>query len=215
MFYIEYSSQLAKYMGTSDTVGVIQTPGTIVIKNVPPLPDVSDLYLDLQVGSSAGTYNVREIGCYSDVLRVQLESRLGGYVHAKFNRVLYVDNNPDNGEVPAPKLHFKAYQWYKNGTLMDGQTGQYYQENGKDLEGVYFVVLTDDDGNSYRSCEITMPNEQYQSSAAMPALYPVPVDAGATDDDSLTIDAPHVVGIYHVRITHADGTTQTEKLIVK
>jgi hypothetical protein len=74
----------------------------------------------------------------------------------------------------------------------------------------------------------------------MPALYPVPVDAGApltvtcyggsveicsgtgervltasTDDDSLTVSAPSVTGIYHVRITHADGTTQTEKLIVK
>lgn len=240
VFYIEYSSQLAKYMGKSDTVGVIHQPGTIVIKNVPPLPDVSGLYIDLQVGSSAGTYNVREIGCYSDVQRVQLESRLGGYVHAKFNRVLYVDNNPDNGEVPAPKLHFKAYQWYKNGTLMDGQTGQYYQENGKDLQGVYYVLLTDDKGNSYRSCEIIMPNEEYRSSAHMPALYPVPVDAGApltvtcyggtieicsgtgervltagTDKESMVIDAPRVTGIYHVRITRADGTTQTEKLIVK
>ena len=240
VFYIEYSKQLAKYMGTADTVGVIHTPGTIVIKNVPPLPDVSDLYLDLQVGSSSGTYNVREIGCYSDVLRVQLESRLGGYLHAKFNSVLYIDNNPNNGEVPAPKLHFKAYQWYKNGTLMDGATGQYYHENGGSLQGVFYVLLTDDSGNTYRSCEITMPNEQYSSSAAMPALYPVPVDAGApltvtcyggsveicsgtgervltasTDDDSLTVSAPSVTGIYHVRITHADGTTQTEKLIVK
>lgn len=240
LFYIEYSSLLAKYMGANDTTGVIQTPGMIVFNNVPPLPDASGLYIDLQVASSEGTYSIGEIGCYSDAERIQIESRLGGYVHAKFNRLLYVDNNPDNGEVPAPKLHFTAYQWYKDGDPVDGATSQYYQENGQDLKGVYNVLLTDDKGNTYRSCDFTMPNEQSSSPASTPALYPVPVDAGApltvtcyggtieicsgtgervltagTDKESMVIDAPRMTGIYHVRITHADGTTQTEKLIVK
>lgn len=239
MFVIRYSDDLAKQMGSKDTVGAIINEGVIVIRNVPPLPE-GNYYVDVQVGISSGSYKLDDIECYSSVTRVTIKPTLGGYVHSKFSRVLYVDNNPDNGEVPAPKLHFKAYQWYKNGVTVEGQTGQYYEEKGNELRGVYHVMLTDDNGNKYRSCDIIMPEDEYVSQAAPTAVHPVPVNAGdpvsiacmggkaeicssagevvlTTDcpDERVTVNAPHTPGIYYVRITHGDGTTLTEKLIVK
>lgn len=233
MFYIRYSDDFANCMGRKDTMGAIDpsTPGKIII-DVPPIPE-GNHYLDVQVG-------VNGVDCYSPVWRMKIVASLGGYVHSKFGRVLFVDNNPNNGELPAPKLHFKAYQWYKNGVKVEGQTGQYYQENGNELKGRYCVQLTDDNGIVYRSCDIDMPNEDVSSSSAPPLVYPVPVGAGEPivvsccggraeicsctgevlisadcPDENVTVSAPRIAGIYYVRITHTDGSMLTEKLIVK
>lgn len=239
MFYILYSSELAKCMGRKDTMGYIVNPGTIVVRNVPPLPD-AEMYMDVQVGVSGGAYSLAEVECYSPVTRVMLEHSLGGYVHHKFSRVLFVDNNPKNGEVPEPKLHFKEYQWYKNNQPIEGQVGQYYQENGNELKGIYYVIMKDDVGNLYRSCDYAMPQELSSVSALVPVLYPVPANAGEPvvvscfggsvdlctctgevvlhvdcPEDSVTIQAPLLAGLYYVCIRHTDGTTRTEKLIVK
>lgn len=239
MFYIKYSDDFAKCMGRTDTIGKVSGPGTIIIDNVPPIPD-GNHYLDVRVGITGGAYSLLDVECYSPVTRVNLAFSLYGYVHAKFSRVLFVDNNPNNGEVPAPKLHFTAYQWYKNGVALEGATGQYYQENGNELKGVYYVRLTDDLGKTYRSCDIKMPDETVTSSAAPPTIYPVPVSAGAPvtvtgysgkveictctgetvisadcPTEDVTLEAPRITGIYYVRIIHEDGSMQTEKLIVK
>ncbi len=239
MFYISYSSDFAKCMGRPDTTGYISAPGTIIIRNVPPIPE-GDHYLYVHAGVSGSTVNLADVACFSEAQKVNIIASLGGYVRQKFGRVLFVDNNPDNGEVPAPKLHFKAYQWYKNGIELEGQTGQYYHENGELLKGVYYARLTGDDGKTYRSCDIEMLGESANSSAAPGIVYPVPVGAGNpltvtcyggsveicsfTGDvlesaecpgENVTILAPRVAGIYYVRITHNDGSIQTEKLIVK
>ena len=239
MFYISYSPDFAKCMGRKDTTGYISAPGTIIIRNVPPIPE-GDHYLYVHAGVSGSTVNLADVACFSEAQKVNIIASLGGYVRPKFGRVLFVDNNPDNGEVPAPKLHFKAYQWYKNGIELEGQTGQYYHENGELLKGVYYARLTGDDGKTYRSCDIEMLGESANSSAAPGIVYPVPVGAGNpltvtcyggsveicsfTGDvlesaecpgENVTILAPRVAGIYYVRITHNDGSIQTEKLIVK
>lgn len=241
MFTVTYSDVMAAIMGRSDTSGHIITPGKITLRNVPPLPDKEGKWLDIRFFASGNASDVSDVECKTDMIHVNIESRLGGYLHSKFSRMLFVDNNPNNGEVPAPKLHFKDYRWYKNGnhlTEYDGQ--QYYHENGQEINGVFYVILTDDNGNTYKSCEIFMPEESYGIVSAMPALYPVPVGAGepltingrtgtaeicsATYEVMLHVEcteqetvvaAPRIPGIYFVRFTDSDGITAVEKLIVK
>lgn len=170
-------------------------------------------------------------------------SCIDGFVHQKFGIMLYVDNNSDNhAPVEGAKLHFKSYQWFKDCIAVDGQTGQYYYEDGQPLDGVYHVVMTADDGKQYLSCPMEIHNTPAAAPAAAPKalVYPVPVDAGELvqincqggdvkiysstgevvnnlicPEQNVTVRAPRVTGIYSVHITHPDGTVQTEKLIVK
>lgn len=166
---------------------------------------------------------------------------IDGYVFQKFGVMLYVDNNPDNHEpVDGHKLHFKSYQWYKDCLAVEGQTDQYYSEDGNELDGIYTVAMTADDGTVYLSCPIELHPAGAPARAASSVIYPVPVDAGAPvritceggkadiysytgemmghvacPETDVTIKAPDVAGIYYVRITQADGSILTEKLIVK
>ena len=168
---------------------------------------------------------------------------IDGYVHNKFGVMLYVDNNPDNHEaVDGTKLHFKSYQWYKNCLPVEGQTEQYYSEDGQQLDGIYTVIMTADDGREYLSCPIELhpASAPAATSAASAVVYPVPVEAcrpvvitcpgGKADiysytgdvvnhvacpGQNVTISAPCSPGIYYVSITGDDGAVRTEKLIVK
>jgi len=84
---------------------------------------------------------------------VRLNINLAGYIHQKWNDVLYIDNNDKNGYPDAySDLLFSAYQWYKDGEKIDGATGQVYNEQGG-LNGVYYAILTDTAGNQYRTCD--------------------------------------------------------------
>ena len=166
---------------------------------------------------------------------------LGGYVYSKYDRVVFVDNNPNNGALPGvtDKLEFVAYQWYKNGVKQDGQTGQYYHEDGRELNGVYYVMLTDTKGVRYRSCDVILPKETASSAPQRSSVYPVPAAAGQPVtveaegtvlvrsfageiiqraeqvNGSTVINAPYIAGIYYVQITAPDGSVEMHKLIVK
>ena len=237
VFYIRYSADLAKYMGRPDTMGVITTPGAIVFNNMPNIGE-GDCYLNVQIGyadqSESGT-------CFSRSHRMNLYVSLGGYVYSKYDRVVFVDNNPNNGALPGvtDKLEFVAYQWYKNGVKQDGQTGQYYHEDGRELNGVYYVMLTDTKGVRYRSCDVVLPKETASSAPQHSAVYPVPAAAGQPVtveaegtvlirsfageiiqraeqvNGSIVINAPYIAGIYYVQITAPDGSVEMHKLIVK
>lgn len=244
IFYLEYSTALARYMGRRDTIGIIEYPGVIVIRDVPHI-GIGHCYLNLQVANSAsvGTDTDAESACFSHAKTVELDFSLGGYVHSKFGKVLFVDNNPNNGELDGEeKLKFKAYQWYKNGQPVEGATGQYYHENGALLDGVYHVMLTDVDGIEYRSCTVEMPEDSdpIDVSAAPVIAYPVPVEAGGTvtietngDGEAVVygsvgelvmraqvhgvteLTAPGRRGVYYVQMTMTNGDKHVVKLIVK
>ena len=237
VFYIKYSADLAKYMGHPDTTGVITTPGAIVFNNMPNIGE-GDCYLNVQIGYA----NKSESGiCFSRSHRMNLYVSLGGYVYSKYDRVIFVDNNPRNGALPdvTDKLQFVSYQWYKNGVKQEGQVGQYYHEDGRQLNGVFYVMLTDTKGVRYRSCDVVMPAENASSAPQRSAVYPVPAAAGQpltveaegtvlirsfagqiisrTDNvnGSAVINAPYMAGIYYVQITAPDGAVEMHKLIVK
>ena len=232
VFQISYSPDLAKYMGINDTIGKIEIPGAIVLRNVPSI-GTGDIYLLLAIGYSDGS------GCFSHAQRVDMYVSLGGYVYSKYDRVLFVDNNPDNGLLAGDKLKFVSYQWYKNGVEQEGQTGQYYHEDGKLLSGTYYVLLTDTEGHQYRSCDVLMPAETKSSAPQRSAVYPVPVGIGEpltiegngstqilsfsgecisrtqSVDGKIVIAAPRTAGMYYVQVTNEDGEVEMHKLIVK
>ncbi len=237
VFYIRYSEDLAKYMGAKDTTGVITTPGTILFDNMPNL-GTGDLYLNVQIGYQAESASGV---CYSTSHLMRLYPSLGGYVYSKYDRVVFVDNNPDNGALPdaTEKLEFVSYQWYKNGLLQEGETGQYYHEGGAILNGVFYCMLKDTKGNSYRTCDVILPAESTSNAPQSTTVYPVPVGVGeplsieafgsarivslageriseiGTIDAKAIVNAPRVPGIYFVQITTEEGRVETHKLIVK
>ena len=111
-----------------------------------------------------------------------------GFVHQKWNDVLFVDNNPTNG-APAADMRFTTFQWYKDGVAVNGATEQsYYEPEG--LNGAYQVLMTGTDGVLYRSCV-------YE-------IFPDAAEGQQTTDSSefyYTVDgrrcaAPRAPGIY-------------------
>lgn len=233
IFRITYSPNMAKFMGTTDTIGKIEIAGSIVIRNVPSISNDGDNYLLLSLGYSGSA------GCFSRAQRQSIYFSLGGYVYSKYDRVLFVDNNPDNGLVTGQKLKFVSYQWYKNGVLQEGQTGQYYHEEGKLLNGAFYVMLTDTEGHQYRSCDVIMPAETKSAAPQRSAVYPVPVGVGEpltiegngstqiisfsgecvsraqSVNGQIVIAAPRTAGMYYVQVTNEDGEVEMHKLIVK
>lgn len=236
-FYIRYSDDLKAYMGKADTTGVITTPGMIQFDNMPSL-GTGDLYLMVQIGYSA---NSGESTCFSSSRQLRLYPSLGGYLYSKYDRVVFVDNNPENGALPetTEKLEFVSYQWYKNGIPQEGMTGQYYHENGAILNGVFYCMLKDTKDKTYRTCDITLPADGAAAAPQRCAVYPVPANAGENItiectgnariisfagecvtrvenvEEKTTVSAPRIPGMYYVEIRDAEGGLDIYKLIVK
>ena len=168
-------------------------------------------------------------------MTLRIHVALDGYVLSKFDRILYVDNGQQK------PIHFKSFQWYKDGRKIDGATLNYYDEDGATLSGTYEVEMTDADGRLFRSCPVQMPAATAVSNlTAEPAIYPVPAEAGrpvtiltnggtitiysctgeqvmhtAATDERTIIDAPQEKGLYYVQIQGKDGHRRTEKMLVK
>jgi len=71
---------------------------------------------------------------------------------------------------------YVQWQWYKNGDPVPGATAPYYSETPS-LNGQYFVVATNKDGQQVQSCILTIA-----AGAAVPGgikIYPNPVTPGA------------------------------------
>ena len=179
-------------------------------------------------------------GCESNPITQTFTLNLDGFVHEKWNDVLFVDNNDKNCEPDCDSdLRFASYQWYKNGKLLEGETGQVYHEDGG-LNGTYFVIMTDTAGNEYRSCEIERHPVINQANASM-QISPVPAQPGetisiltSTDGNIFITDimgrvintktvkggqlqtsAPLTSGVYTVAFISDSGVPDSKKLIVK
>ena len=117
-FYIELSPSLSRYFENQKHIeGVIDNPvcegetGAIVLRDVKRI-GMGTNYMYVQVGARAGASE--DYVCFSMMQYMELEVNLGGYVYPKYNKVLIVDNAPDNQD----RLTFTAYQWYKNGNAI-------------------------------------------------------------------------------------------------
>ena len=69
----------------------------------------------------------------------------------KFNNVLAVYTKEHNGG-----YDFKAYQWYKDGSKIDGANESIYHTEGQMPPGEYFVMLTDMNDMTLPSCSQTV-----------------------------------------------------------
>src|SRR5574344_42542 len=124
------------------------------------IPLDSVIVITKPAAAHAGTYKVAvqfmdarsQYGCESVVDTLVMSISVTGYVHTKWNDVIYVDNYHEPSE--PLDLKFTAYQWYHNDEKIEGATQQFYQQTGG-LSGTYYVVLTATDGFVYRSCDTT------------------------------------------------------------
>ncbi|MBR0310285.1 MAG: hypothetical protein IJQ97_05305 [Paludibacteraceae bacterium] len=160
------------------------------------LPADSIIAISLPDGAPVGTFYISltfytaGTACKGSAHFFPFTLLTDGFVHQKWDDLLFVDNNPANGS-PAgtDDLRFVAFQWYKNGVRLPDATDQYYRDP-EGLNGAYQVYLTGSDGLLYRSCVYDY----------------TPADAGSTQPDSAgdtyyTIDGrpcarPTAPGIY-------------------
>jgi len=95
-----------------------------------------------------------------------LEISQSGLVIQQWADVLLFDNKSNN---------FVAWQWYKNGTAISGATRQYYSEI-QPLNGTYYVIAKDKNGNSIKSCPTETTGTAFSKKIK---IYPNPVRPGA------------------------------------
>ncbi len=169
MYSIELSDGLKPYFenqsyitGTMPLVSAGE-PGVITLqcKRIGFLGGEKIMYL--QVGMSSEEEG--QSSCFSTASQITLNVTQGGYIYTKYDKVLYIDNNPKKETDPK----FIGYQWYKNGLPVEGATGQYYDEEGAILMGSYFADLTYlENGREavLRTCTLQMPVESQSRRAA-------------------------------------------------
>ncbi|HUB60206.1 MAG TPA: MBG domain-containing protein [Puia sp.] len=83
-----------------------------------------------------------------------------------WNDVIFFDNSSGD---------YTAWQWYKNDTAVQGDTLQYYSESPS-LNGQYFVIATNREGQQVQSCTLTIA-----AGAAIPGgikVFPNPANIG-------------------------------------
>lgn len=83
-------------------------------------------------------------------ITILLNNRLTGMVKQKWNDVLVFDNS---------SLDFVKWQWYKNGKIINGATGQFYQ-SPEALSGTYYVIVTDKKVNEIETCPLVIVANQ-------------------------------------------------------
>ncbi len=163
-----------------------------------------------------------------DTIRIEKRFNFSDIVNVKLNNLFYIKNNPEsNGE-----YSFIEYRWYKNDTLLENETSQYYSVGTSiydsiNSDDIYYVELLTSSGKWLQTCPSTLPVTV--SYAAPFKVYPNPVSGSFCRVDGVnsgaraeifnatgykiaekvvgsdaTIQLPYRPGIYYLRI---DGKT--------
>lgn len=91
-----------------------------------------------------------------------IEISRSGLVAQQWADVLFFDNKSND---------FTAWQWYKDGNAVAGAIRQYYSEN-QALNGSYYVIAKNKNGNSVKSCPIQAIGTAFSKSLK---IHPNPV----------------------------------------
>jgi hypothetical protein len=97
---------------------------------------------------------------------------------------------------------FSAYQWYKDGNPVLGETGAYWYNNGKPFpSGSYSVEVTTAEGNVFTSCPLTIDDQQPSQKEVTKSIniYPNPVKT------HITVETPQESGRTPIEIYSANG----------
>ncbi|MDH7460140.1 MBG domain-containing protein [Chitinophagaceae bacterium 26-R-25] len=161
--------------------------------------------------------------------------RSASAVRQHWSDVLMFDNSSNN---------YTKWEWYKNNSLVSGQTSAYYSEQTA-LSGTYYVIATDKNGEAIQSCPLTLNGSTTVTAGIK--VYPNPVTAGSTatvtctyTDAALqgakmaivdmsgkiqqeitnvkatqTITAPSARGLYYITLLLKNGQKASVNLLVK
>lgn len=103
----------------------------------------------------------------SQKVELELDRLSASYIKLMWDDVLVVDNS---GNL------FTSYQWYRNGSIINGANEQFYCERGG-VNGTYEVIVKSVDGKEY----IIGPAEyKLQASALNVTVNPNPIHTGET-----------------------------------
>ena len=122
-----------------------------------------------------------------------LVSRLPASLLVKhWNDVLLFDNS---------SKAFNGWQWYKNGSPVNGATGQYYYESGN-LTGEYYATVKTTGGETLSTCPITVTPG---ATLAPLTVFPNPVGPGQSVTVKVNYTAAQLQGAT-ILITNSTGT---------
>ncbi len=91
-----------------------------------------------------------------------VEISQGELIKQQWADVIFFDNKSNE---------FNAWQWYKNGNAVTGATRQYYSEE-QPLNGSYYVIAKNTNGNSIKSCPIETTGTAFSQSLK---IHPNPI----------------------------------------
>ncbi|PUZ26160.1 hypothetical protein DCC81_18155 [Chitinophaga parva] len=94
--------------------------------------------------------------------------QLSGLVRPHWDDVLVFDNSSNN---------YVQWQWYKDGSMINGATMAYYSQSTS-LSGTYYVVVKDKNGNTSQTCPVTLTAPATATGGIR--IQPNPAPAGAT-----------------------------------
>lgn len=156
---------------------------------------------ELVAGDYTATVTASESGtdCSSQTT-VNFTLAAGDLMYSKWTDVLFISNADGR---------FVSYQWYRNGSLMYGETQQrlYYE---KGLKGTYQCVMTTTDGKTIYTCPQDFADVQPSRE-----VHTTPNQIKRTMYDSMgrVVKGTPGKGIY-VLIEEIDGETITSKVLI-
>ena len=218
-------SDLAKAAGFVDTTGYTDSQGMFTIhlpENVLPNTYTAEVTIDNH-GCEMVTLPITIPVLYSSQIIIQ-----------RWNDLLAVSKSIANSY-----QGFYQYQWYFNGTPIEGETGTYYYNpNGLQMDGFYQVELTrHQDSTVIISCPYMpelhpdtqtlvvqptalAPTAPMQITAPEAGEMHIICNTGYSIGKSLvqagdnTISAPAASGLYFIHLTTQDGQQYVQKIIV-
>ena len=199
-----------------------------------PLNSTSDIYTIYYDLVRAGVHEVTAIGLFHGVEVASYPFTLtylypNTIFEQRYNDLIAVLTHDYNGG-----YDFSAFQWYKDGVLLPGETHSYLNQP-LSFESEYSVLLTNTDGLQLMSCPIiaedkaelsvyptilkhgeivkchmTDENMLFIHNSTGKILQEQPLKAGTTE-----ITLPAISGVYLFRFVSNDHTERTFKVIVQ
>ncbi|NML23705.1 hypothetical protein HHL16_22685 [Pseudoflavitalea sp. G-6-1-2] len=117
-------------------------------------------------------------------------------IRQRWNDVLVFDNSNND---------YVQWQWFKNGTSINGATQQYYNE-AAGLKGDYYVIATTKNGEQLQSCPLTATGA---ASGGQLKVAPNPAKPGSTISVNCNYDASLLTGA-KLQLTSVTGTVMQQ-----
>lgn len=205
--------------GLHDTIVPIAEDGSVVIA-------YEELRAGVYKAKLTGYYYQKQLFDLETTITVQFPSSVLEY---RWDDVICVLTSAYNGG-----YDFVAFQWYKNGQPLVGETG-YYLNQPLEVGAEYTVLLTEQDSTQLMTCPLLLTNEEPEISVEPTLIKQYqPIRCFVSDDADVYIyDAlgrmimstpiaqgetyltmPDVQGVYLMKVVMQDNRERSVKIIV-